>query len=547
MIALVGVVMVSFQNCGEGFKIDPKLATVTNSSNSGGGNNPPAGTATPVPFKTIPYQTYVMCRTNTAGDDNRLATCLTTNGGVATTYNNVFTCTSGGNSGEADMAFCLSKQGIIIADHRAAMQSDFDACNTAVGATKIATCLEKRGIKNALTQADIDACVAVVTVTGIEKCLRSKGKLARKATLMSADLKYCAKVAGSNAGIASCLINWDLAPATLTQSAVDTCIGNVGVDSAVKCLRNNFHISKVVMQSHINACADANAGATTAIATCLDNNGLAPFVAPMASDDLTRLQTQINTCVTNVGLGSVAKCLRTNGFLSTVLMKPHVMSCAAGVGSASAAACLDANGLLPNGVNQAVIDECVAAATVDGVARCLRLTKKVITDVPTQPGIFACVRFGGTAPDPTKPGQVGIAACLNASGLLMAGMTQANFDTCIANTGGVTGIEACLYNIGAIGSFARLNADNGPFNQTGSGSINDPRCQNCHNNNNMNGNMNILSHSSVLAKLVPGDPANSKIYQRMTGDPTPMPPSGKLGDALIERVRIWILQGARNN
>ena len=42
-------------------------------------------------------------------------------------------------------------------------------------------------------------------------------------------------------------------------------------------------------------------------------------------------------------------------------------------------------------------------------------------------------------------------------------------------------------------------------------------------------------------------PADSKLYQRLTGTTKPMPPSGKLTPSKISAIELWIKQGSNNN
>jgi ubiquinol-cytochrome c reductase cytochrome b subunit len=59
------------------------------------------------------------------------------------------------------------------------------------------------------------------------------------------------------------------------------------------------------------------------------------------------------------------------------------------------------------------------------------------------------------------------------------------------------------------------------------------------------------TYSDVRARVSPGNPNTSVIYQRITGlAGNPMPPGGQLSStdpAGTELIRRWILQGALNN
>ena len=57
------------------------------------------------------------------------------------------------------------------------------------------------------------------------------------------------------------------------------------------------------------------------------------------------------------------------------------------------------------------------------------------------------------------------------------------------------------------------------------------------------------SYSSITngVYIIPNDPDGSLLFQRLLGNPTPMPPGGSLQSAEIELIRTWIEQGALNN
>jgi hypothetical protein len=64
----------------------------------------------------------------------------------------------------------------------------------------------------------------------------------------------------------------------------------------------------------------------------------------------------------------------------------------------------------------------------------------------------------------------------------------------------------------------------------------------------MKGGVSLASYEDIMKYIVPGDPAASELYKRLTGDGVPMmPPSGKLPDATIQLFYDWIAQGAQNN
>lgn len=62
------------------------------------------------------------------------------------------------------------------------------------------------------------------------------------------------------------------------------------------------------------------------------------------------------------------------------------------------------------------------------------------------------------------------------------------------------------------------------------------------------GGVSLASYEDIMQHVVPGDPAASELYKRLTGDGVPvMPPSGKLPDETIQLFYDWIAQGAKNN
>lgn len=62
------------------------------------------------------------------------------------------------------------------------------------------------------------------------------------------------------------------------------------------------------------------------------------------------------------------------------------------------------------------------------------------------------------------------------------------------------------------------------------------------------GGVFLENYDDIMKYVVPGDPAASELYKRLTGDGVSvMPPSGKLPDATIQLFYDWIAQGAKNN
>ena len=62
--------------------------------------------------------------------------------------------------------------------------------------------------------------------------------------------------------------------------------------------------------------------------------------------------------------------------------------------------------------------------------------------------------------------------------------------------------------------------------------------------------VNAKTNDKESLMVKPGDPEASYLYVKLIGpgrDGTIMPPKGKMEDAEINKVRLWIQQGAKNN
>jgi len=60
--------------------------------------------------------------------------------------------------------------------------------------------------------------------------------------------------------------------------------------------------------------------------------------------------------------------------------------------------------------------------------------------------------------------------------------------------------------------------------------------------------LSLDTYEGVMQDVVPGQPEQSKLYQRLIGQGGPvMPPGNPLPDNLITLIYDWILQGAKNN
>lgn len=62
------------------------------------------------------------------------------------------------------------------------------------------------------------------------------------------------------------------------------------------------------------------------------------------------------------------------------------------------------------------------------------------------------------------------------------------------------------------------------------------------------GGVFLANYEDIMLYVVPGNPEESMLYKRLTGDGVPvMPPSGQLPDETIQLFYDWIKQGAKNN
>ena len=78
----------------------------------------------------------------------------------------------------------------------------------------------------------------------------------------------------------------------------------------------------------------------------------------------------------------------------------------------------------------------------------------------------------------------------------------------------------------------------------------DSQCISCHPSISPNPDLTEgNAHNSITEGnyVIPGEPENSLLYERLLGNPGIMPPSGSLPDADIALIRVWIEQGALNN
>jgi hypothetical protein len=435
--SIAGLAMIGlFQNCGSGFAVDPNFGGTTQLSSE--------MTALKV---GVSAQDYRICLSGT----EPIYDCLEAKSAVKGQLKaeDVTRCTSGTPTpSQLDSAMCLTRTGFPIFNYREPLQWDLSRCATSFGTNRIAVCLERNGIlPKDLSQAKIEECIGAVGLDNLEKCLRKNAFLAKNPFPTNADAALCGKVTeqGTNSiVIRDCLLNREVIPATVTQESLDTCM-TAAPTMIARCLRTNRIVPRIIMQANINVCV--NAVGPNRVAACLEANGyLYDSLLPA-----TTLQTTIDQCNETVGPNNIARCLRTRNILERSIMQGHITSCAALVGNDRIYNCLAANGLVDvNGtaansiagqvLAQSDIDACVTNVGVGSVARCLVGARGKLVANPHQPTFAACHRFHDPA---------GVAACLDGSGMLPTGLTQANIDTCLS-TAGLAGLETCLRTSGFI-------------------------------------------------------------------------------------------------
>lgn len=282
----------------------------------------------------------------------KLAACLDLNGLLPTKPTGVLSqeeidsCIA--NQGEKGLLYCL-RFGLGVLN-RVVTQADINECTRVGGGTSaIAKCLSINSLLPAnVTQAVIDACVTAVQAdaTGaatIAKCLRKKGYLPK--ALVQGDVNSCLKLVDQTK-LATCLnanVNNNATGvyAPLVQTDIDACIQNVGVGKIALCLKNHSLIPTVLTQEHINACSLF--GGLGNIQACLDGSGFSGSVSVPIT------QVMVDTCVGNVGLPNLRKCLVKNLAISGTISVEDTKACTlfAGATPELLNACYTANGLGP--------------------------------------------------------------------------------------------------------------------------------------------------------------------------------------------------------
>ncbi|CAK9250187.1 unnamed protein product [Sphagnum jensenii] len=532
----------------------PTGASNNNPNNNGGGGTP-TSSPTPSVIPGVPNAAFQSCFTSNPTTDGgvQLASCLNASavGGAVFTSTQIATCVAAGNASSSLLPICLSKNGQVVLQNHSALQFEIDACNSAVGESGIAGCLAKHGADLGITQPEIDQCNTAAGESGIEKCLHKNAFIATQAIVMQNSANLCNLVEGGTTTMALCLQNSLQLPATVTQADIDTCVTAVTEADVIRCLRVKYFIPNTLMQYHINYCSTAVG--PTAIANCLNTNGVLPInplpsptpagvAVETAAQIVADLQLDINSCITAVGEADVAQCLRKRGIISNQVMQSHIDSCFA-VAGVNAYNCLAANfAVLPTTLTTDVLQACFTknGGTSAGAASCLA-AQGILPTAAQQTHINECARSAGIDADATAtlPGQIGIAACLQNSGLLPTGVTQAEIDTCIGAVG-LQNASACLANKAYIPSYAQMISTTGVFGTY---------CVSCHNANEMNGNMNISSHASILGKVNPGNAAGSTLYKEISSGAMPKngPNLVNTEPALVSLIEAWINQGANDD
>ena len=218
----------AYQNCGEAFK---PLAL-----------NSLTDTREQIPqSKILDYQNFTNC--HQAGGAANIAACLSAMSVdiPSNTQQIVNQCVGAGSMTAFDLALCMSKNGVVVKNHREPMQSDFVTCSQGAGGlAAMAVCLDERGVLTAgISQVVIDDCLTSSALGGLEKCLRGKNLLRKVSALSQHDVDYCVKIDGT-ANLGACLTNRETA---IGASALAACTTN-GTSGVVKCLRTNGVLSK---------------------------------------------------------------------------------------------------------------------------------------------------------------------------------------------------------------------------------------------------------------------------------------------------------------
>lgn len=405
--------------------------------------------------------------------------CLASKGVVIDRYRNpmqgdIDTCVA--KVGEPQIANCLGKNGLLPSNIN---QAAISSCISAVGSGKLEKCLRKRGLlpfsgvisqfdyalclkagsKNVydclgnndllpaaaistaenfvaqFTKADLDSCEASVSSTGtpVIKCLRFFGKMSR--VLLNHHIEKCVSLVGQSK-LAACLDANGILPSKegvfITQTQLDSCINDRGLENIMSCLRWDLgYLNRVVSQAEILECNRLRG--PTGLGKCLYQNDILPA-------NVT--QTVLDACAVIVAANpntTIAKCLRKKSFVSKALLQADVNNCLKLVDNTKLAACLNSNVAGFAAFVQTDLDDCIAKVGPASVAKCLK-NKSLIPTVLTQEHINGCSVFAGMG---------NIAACLNGSGFVDTAaavpITQDLVDKCVSSVG-LANVRKCLGN-----------------------------------------------------------------------------------------------------
>lgn len=362
------ILMISFQNCQEGF------APIDSGEfgSSGGPNNPPGGPA-PTQKPDYTYEQMKSCKANAAVGIEKLAACAHKNANVPAemTQELVNTCVDNVGDDDLKLANCLTKNGVAVHGYREVKQWDIENCSLAVGQNKIAACMYKNGIRpKDVDQAVIDTCISAVGINNVEKCLRKNGYIKTRNIVTQWDIKVCNMVSGLDT-LGFCLSHSEVPVGVATQNDLASCADAVGIENVSKCLRVQGFVPKTLQKVLVMACNE-DVGPDR-IAHCLKKNGQDIESFPGFPEDGQTGQDVINDCISAVGVENVAKCLRVKKIANRVPTTDDLYQCQFLVGQDAIVNCLDANGMKTATLEQEHLDTCIGNVTIDNAVGCLKL------------------------------------------------------------------------------------------------------------------------------------------------------------------------------
>lgn len=351
------ILMISFQNCQEGFT---PFENGQNFSSEG-----------PTQKSNFDFAQMNTCVNNVGLE--KLAACATKNSivPVELTQELVDSCRSKFSASGLILnmwvAKCLTANKVPVAGYREVKQLDIDTCYLNVGPNKIAACLTKNAIlPKDLTQETINSCIDAVGVESVEKCLRNRGYLRNRKIVTQFDVAVC-NIASGMDKLGYCLFNSEIPVGVATQANLETCESNVGIDNISKCLRINKFIPDTLQQVLISACAE-DVGESN-IASCLEKNGY--NLADLITDG-QEPQALIDSCIAVVGVQNISKCLRKKEVANLVPTTDDLFQCRDLVGEENIVTCLEKNGLKTATLEQVNLDTCIDNKGIEGAIGCLK-------------------------------------------------------------------------------------------------------------------------------------------------------------------------------